>query len=57
MLSDGLQTFANKDQSNNLERSINFELKAHNLANDGTDEDELDNQMMTAVSEFDSKKS
>ncbi|CAI2366607.1 unnamed protein product [Moneuplotes crassus] len=58
MMSDlNNQTPWNKEPVSVMERSIKFELKAHNLANDGTDEDELDAQMMSAVSEFDSKKS
>ena len=50
-------TMINKEQTSLLEKSMNFEINAEDMANEGTDEDELDKDIMTAVSEFDSNKS
>ena len=40
-----------------LEKEINYEEDAENMAQEGQDEDELDRNIMSAVSEFDSNRS
>lgn len=45
------------DRSSLLEKSFNLEERAEQKMNDGAEEDELDKDIMSAVSEFDSNKS
>jgi len=57
MISDNNDRSVTKDPNALLEREKLIEENAKNMVNDDTDEDELDKEMMSAVSEFDTNKS
>ena len=57
LMSEQNAFLAANEHSSLLEKSINFEENAENMADEGHDEDELDKDIMSAVSEFDSNKS